>query len=46
MELAGFEFDAESMLLRNTEDDRIKPMSDPTVSGKTDRVVYLFRKPG
>ena len=45
MELAGFEFGAESMLLRNTDDDRSKPMSDPSVSGKTDRVVYLFRKP-
>lgn len=45
MEQTGFVFEAESMLLRNTEDDRSKPMGDPDVSGRTDRVVYLFRKP-
>jgi predicted methyltransferase len=45
MELAGFVFEAESMLLRNTDDDRSNPMSDLSVSGKTDRVVYLYRKP-
>lgn len=43
---AGFEFDAQSSALRNSEDDRSKPMSDPEIRGKTDRVVYLFRKPG
>jgi predicted methyltransferase len=43
---AGFEFVAESDVLRNQGDDRNKPMSDPSVRGKTDRVVMKFRKPG
>jgi predicted methyltransferase len=42
---AGFIFEGESDVLRNPEDDRIKSMSDPAIRGKTDRVVYLFRKP-
>lgn len=42
---AGFVFEGESDVLRNPEDDRIKSMSDPAIRGKTDRVVYLFRKP-
>lgn len=42
---AGFEFVAESDVLRNQGDDRRKPMSDPSVRGKTDRVVMKFRKP-
>ena len=42
---AGFEFVAESDVWRNRDDDRNKPMSDPTVRGKTDRVVMKFRKP-
>lgn len=45
MEQVGFVFEAESMILRNTEDDRSKPMSEPSVRGKTDRVAYLFSKP-
>lgn len=45
MAQAGFVFEKESDVLRNPEDDRIKPMSDPEIRGKTDRVVYLFRKP-
>ncbi len=42
---AGFILEAESTLLRSSEDNHILPMSDPSVQGKTDRVVYLFRKP-
>jgi len=42
---SGFEFIAESDVLRNAEDARYKPMSDPEVRGKTDRVVMKFRKP-
>ena len=42
---AGFEFVEESDVLRNEADDRNKPMSDPSVRGKTDRVVMKFRKP-
>ena len=42
---AGFEFVAESDVLRKQGDDRNKPMSDPSVRGETDRVVMNFRKP-
>lgn len=42
---AGFDFIGESDILRNPADDRNKPMSDPAVRGKTDRVVMKFRKP-
>ncbi len=42
---AGFEFLGEADVLRNPADDRNKPMSDPSVRGKTDRVVMKFRKP-
>lgn len=44
-ERAGFTFDGESELLRNPADDRSKLVFDPAVRGKTDRVVYRFRKP-
>jgi len=45
MEAAGFVFDGESDVLRNAADDHTIPMSGPTVRGKTDRVVYRFRRP-
>lgn len=41
---AGFEFVGEADILNSADDDRSKPMSDPTVRGKTDRVVMKFRK--
>ena len=44
-ERAGFLFDGESDLLRNAGDDHGKLVFDPSVRGKTDRVVYRFRKP-
>lgn len=44
-ERAGFVFDGESDLLRNAGDDRSKLVFDPAVRGKTDRIVYRFRKP-
>jgi len=44
-ERAGFVFDGESDLLRNQSDDHSKLVFDPSVRGKTDRVVYRFRKP-
>lgn len=43
MEAAGFEFVGASDVLRNPEDDHTKPMFDPEVRGRTDRVVFLFR---
>ena len=45
-ERAGFVLDGESDLLRNPEDDVSKMVFDPVVRGKTDRVVYRFKKPG
>jgi predicted methyltransferase len=45
-ERAGFVLDGESDLLRNSGDDHFKLVFDPSVRGKTDRVVYRFRKPG
>lgn len=44
-EKAGFVFDGESNLLRNPADDHSKLVFDPAVAGKTDRIVYRFRKP-
>ena len=44
-ERAGFVFDGESALLRNPADDHAKLVFDPAVRGKTDRIVYRFRKP-
>lgn len=44
-EKAGFVLDGESKLLRNPADDHSKLVFDPAVAGKTDRIVYRFRKP-
>lgn len=44
-EAAGFVYDGEIDVLRNSDDDLIKPMFDPEIKGKTDRVVYRFHKP-
>ena len=44
-ERAGFVFDGESDLLRNREDDYSKNVFDPSIRGRTDRVVYRFRRP-
>jgi predicted methyltransferase len=45
IEAAGFVFDGEIDVLRNPGDDLTKPMYAPEVRGKTDRVVYRFRRP-
>ncbi|MEJ8569746.1 class I SAM-dependent methyltransferase [Elongatibacter sediminis] len=39
-----FTFEAESTVLRNAADDHAQPMFDPAVRGRTDRVVYRFRR--
>jgi predicted methyltransferase len=44
-ERAGFVFDGETDLLRNPGDDHSNLVFDPAVRGKTDRVVYRFKKP-
>jgi predicted methyltransferase len=43
---AGFVLEASSDTLRNPDDDRLKPMGDPSIRGRTDRVVQRYRKPG
>jgi predicted methyltransferase len=42
---AGFQFDAESPLLRNPADDHKKIVFDPSIRYHTDQIVYRFRKP-
>jgi predicted methyltransferase len=46
IEAAGFVFDAESNVLRNRADDHKSSVFDASVRGRTDQVVYRFRKPG
>lgn len=42
---AGFVYEGESTLLRNTTDDHTKGVFDPTLRGHTDQFIYKFRKP-
>jgi predicted methyltransferase len=44
-ERAGFVLEAQSDLLRNPADDHSKLVFDPAIRGKTDRIVWRFRKP-
>jgi len=46
IEAAGFVLDAESNVLRNRSDDHKSSVFDRSVRGRTDQVVYRFRKPG
>lgn len=45
VEAAGFRFVGESGVLRNPEDDHTKHVFDPAIRGRTDQVIYKFRKP-
>ncbi len=45
MEAAGFVFDGESDVLRNPADPHTMIIFDPSIRGKTDQVVYRFKKP-
>ena len=45
MAAAGFVFEAESNVLRRSEDDHSKLVFDPAVRGKTDRFMLKFRRP-
>jgi predicted methyltransferase len=42
---AGFKFEGESELLRNTTDDHTLKVFDPAIRGKTDQFILKFRKP-
>jgi len=43
-EAAGFKLDGESAALKHEADDHTKLVFDPTIRGKTDQVIYRFRK--
>jgi len=45
MEEVGFEWVKQANFLHNPSDDLHKPMFDSSIRGKTNRFVYLFRKP-
>ncbi len=45
MVAAGFVLEAESSVLRRSEDDHTKNVFDPAIRGKTDRFVLKFRRP-
>ncbi len=42
---AGFTFDGESPVLRNPADPKTANVFDPAIRGRTDQVVYRFKKP-
>jgi predicted methyltransferase len=46
IEAAGFIFEAQSDVLRNAADDHKLAVFDPSIRGKTDQVLFRFRKPG
>jgi predicted methyltransferase len=45
IEAVGFVLEAESDVLRNADDDHKRTVFDPVVRGKTDQVVFRFRRP-
>lgn len=45
IEGAGFVFDGELSLLRNTDDNHTLSVFDPALRGHTDQFIYRFRKP-
>lgn len=46
IEMAGFKFDGESSALRKPADDHTLMVMNPAIRGKTDQIIYRFRKPG
>ena len=46
IEAAGFVFEAASGVLRNLSDNHKSSVFDGSVRGRTDQVVYRFRRPG
>jgi predicted methyltransferase len=45
IEAAGFVFEAQSDVLRNAGDDHQRLVFDPEIRGRTDQVVFRFRRP-
>ena len=46
IEAVGFRFDGESPALRKPADDHTLMVMNPAIRGKTDQIIYRFRKPG
>lgn len=46
IEAAGFKYDGESTALRKPADDHTLMVMNPAIRGKTDQIIYRFRKPG
>ena len=46
IEAAGFVFDGDSSALRKPADDHRLMVMNPAIRGKTDQIIYRFRKPG
>ena len=46
IEAAGFRFDGEHDALRKPADDHTVMVMRPEIRGRTDQVIYKFRKPG
>jgi predicted methyltransferase len=45
IEAAGFVFESQSQTLRNAADDHRLTVFDPLIRGRTDQIVFLFRRP-
>jgi predicted methyltransferase len=45
IEAAGFVLESQSDALRNTDDDHKRAIFDPNIRGRTDQVLFRFRKP-
>ena len=45
IEAVGFKFDGESPALRKPADDHKLMVMNPAIRGKTDQIIYRFRKP-
>jgi predicted methyltransferase len=45
IEAAGFVLDLQSDALRNADDDHKLAIFNPSIRGRTDQVLFRFRKP-
>ncbi|MGC1523858.1 MAG: hypothetical protein WA803_20120 [Steroidobacteraceae bacterium] len=45
IEAAGFVLESQSDALRNTDDDHKRTIFEPSIRGRTDQVLFRFRKP-
>ncbi len=45
IETAGFVLELQSDALRNADDDHTRAIFDPSIRGRTDQVMFRFRKP-